>query len=144
MSVVSPTGIRVQEAVGFTGTTQGMTNRQWQAFRSLIHTLKAELELKTFHHGDCVGADAQAHQVARSNGFWIVGHPPSYESKRAYMPCDEYRQPKPYLARNHDIVDECYVMIATPKETEEIVRSGTWATIRYSRKKGRHLFILTP
>jgi hypothetical protein len=51
---------------------------------------------------------------------------------------------KPYLVRNHEIVDDSQVLIAAPKEFTEQLRSGTWATIRYARKIGRTVRIVFP
>ena len=63
---------------------------------------------------------------------------------RAFCKGDETRKQKDYLDRNHDIVDETELLIACPKEPEEITRSGTWATIRYARKKKKKLRIILP
>jgi predicted Rossmann fold nucleotide-binding protein DprA/Smf involved in DNA uptake len=41
------------------------------------------------------------------------------------------------LERNHLIVAACDVLNAAPLQDEEILRSGTWATIRYARKAGK-------
>lgn len=126
--------------IGFTGTQDGMTPKQtialWQQLSLISH-----LE---FHHGDCIGADEEAHDIARLVGAKIVGHPPTNEVKRAFCYFDEEREPKEYIARNHDIVDETQLLIATPKSTVEEVRSGTWATVRYARKIGREVVILDP
>jgi len=54
------------------------------------------------------------------------------------------RKAKPYLARNQDIVDETEVLIAVPAQKKEIVRSGTWATIRRARKAGRLIYFIFP
>lgn len=127
--------------VGFTGTQHGMSRPQ-------AATLAAGLRLlftagDEFHHGDCVGADAEAHAIAAGIGFRIVVHPPTNPSKRAW--CEGVIRPaKPYLVRNHDIVDETDVLIATPRELTEELRSGTWATIRYARKLMRKLCVVGP
>ena len=52
--------------------------------------------------------------------------------------------PKDYLERNHDIVDETDMLIATPGEEQEVQRSGTWATIRYARKQKRTILTIYP
>lgn len=50
---------------------------------------------------------------------------------------------KPPLERNKDIVDMCDILIAVPIDPEvEEKRSGTWATIRYCRKKGKKIVII--
>ena len=51
---------------------------------------------------------------------------------------------KDYLVRNHDIVDVCDVLVATPGQKEEQIRSGTWATIRYARKIRKQIIIVYP
>jgi hypothetical protein len=123
---------------GFTGTQQGCTEPQWTV---LLVELKKATE---FHHGDCVGADAEAHAIAKSFGAWTVCHPPLIEKSRAFTVNDETREPKDYLVRNHDIVDETAFMIACPKGMSEELRSGTWATIRYARKRGKSGIIIFP
>jgi hypothetical protein len=61
---------------------------------------------------------------------------------------DEVREAKPFIKRDHDIVDETEVMLATPVSREEHMRSGTWTTVRYAKKQGRKegdtLFIIKP
>ena len=51
--------------------------------------------------------------------------------------------PKPYLKRNEDIVNKCDVLIACPiDKNKEILRSGTWATIRKARKLNKTIYLL--
>jgi len=57
---------------------------------------------------------------------------------------DEYRNPQDYLVRNQDIVNECDVLVATPKENNEVLRSGTWATIRRATKAKKPVLIVNP
>lgn len=128
--------------VGFTGTQQGMNNRQLIDFEDWV----MGREIKEFHHGDCVGADADAVLIVRAiqPNAKIVSHPPVNESKRAFVESDEVLPPKEYLDRNHDIVDAVHQMVACPKGTQEERRSGTWATIRYAQRKGGLLYIIWP
>jgi hypothetical protein len=126
--------------VGITGTQQGMNARQ----RQLLHMALHDLVATELHHGDCLGVDAQAHLIARELGLFIVTHPPGNMSKRAHCIGDEVRTPKPYLERNHDIVDEVEYLIAIPKGNTEELRSGTWATVRYARRIGRKHYIIFP
>jgi hypothetical protein len=132
-------------AIGFTGTRAGMTPTQIEELRGAL-AFAFELGFDEFHHGDCVGADAQAHAIALEIGFDIVIHPPIVADHRAYsQDFDQIRSSKPYLERNHDIVDETRFLIAAPKQPIEVVRSGTWATVRYARKKPHgNILVLIP
>ena len=122
--------------IGFTGTAKGMTARQ---LGTLTHELQA-FDFREAHHGDCVGADTEFHNLIRRlfPQARIVGHPgfPESDSRRADNPCDEFR-PVPNggpLKRNRNMVDEVDFMFATPLLNKEILRSGTWSTIRYAAK----------
>lgn len=133
--------------VGFTGTQQGMTIEQKRKLAKLIDGYKnGKAIIQEFHHGDCVGADEEADFIALSIMIPRVVHPPIEEKKRAFCRGGDiiFRVTKPYLERNHDIVDETDCLIATPKEDVEQLRSGTWATIRYARKKHKPVFIILP
>ena len=133
--------------IGFTGTQQGMTEEQMKA---LVKALLYAIEIKEVHHGDCIGADAQFHDLIRKidpgRMIKIIGHPSSHfaSEKRAHKECDELREAKPPLARNKDIVDECNYLIATPKTAIEMRRSGTWSTIRYAKDQEKGTFIINP
>lgn len=133
--------------IGFTGTTEGMTPQQ----KSWFNTYLAFFKCHELHHGDAIGADAEAHESALDIAAKIVIHPPNYAAKRAF--CDkktfegmiiEVLPEKWYIDRNHDIVDSCDTMIATPSGYSEELRSGTWATIRYSKKCKKPLLIIFP
>lgn len=127
--------------VSFTGTQEGMTQRQKYALEDLLD----ELVVIELHHGDCIGADEEVNLIALTIGIRIVIHPPDDDNKRAFCKgADEVREPKPYLVRNDDIAEEGEVLIATPKEYKEKVRSGTWATVRYARKKNKNIFVIYP
>jgi len=129
--------------IGFTGTRHGMTDQQKEAFCKLIESK----EFVEFHHGDCVGADEQAHDLVdklRKDGskkIKIVGHPPKYAGSRAHCKFDFEFTPDDYLERNRHIVDATDLMIANP-DTPEKMRSGTWSTVRYARKKGKRIYII--
>jgi hypothetical protein len=97
--------------------------------------------VRAFHHGDCVGGDAQAHDLARMLGLWIVTHPPVNPGLRAFREGGESRPPKPYLARNADIVQQTDLLLAAPAGPET-PRSGTWWTIRYAHSLNKRVVIL--
>ena len=128
--------------IGFTGSQRGMTDYQRETFKELIENL-GPIE---FHHGDCIGADTDAHIIVRhvSVKSEITGHPPIASEKRAFCNCDYLEVLKDYLIRNHEIVKATDFMIATPQQFGEILRSGTWATIRYAKKLKKHITIIYP
>ena len=119
--------------VGFTGTRERLTTAQRYALAALF----ARLTVTALHHGCCVGADLTAHAIGRTNGYHIVGHPPTVGAFRADVQCDEMRPERDYLIRNTDIVAESDVLIACPKEMTEQPRGGTWSTVRKARKAGK-------
>jgi len=128
--------------IGFTGTQNGMTYQQKVTFHKLIN----ELRPKHFRHGDCIGADEDAHDIVLDKSFAsIFIYPPSDPKKRAY--CSQYTslcKPQPYLTRNRSIVDASDMLIACPATKAEQLRSGTWATVRYARKQGKPVTIILP
>jgi len=132
--------IKKHSKVGFTGARQGMTEYQKNTVKNLLMAGQPT----EFHHGDCVGADADAHVLAVRAGIKTVGHPPDISDNRAFCGVNILRETKPYLDRNHDIVDETDLLIACPMRAEEVRRSGTWATVRYARKLGRMILIVYP
>lgn len=127
--------------IGFTGTRNGMTQKQCDAFQMLIMHIRP----KEFHHGDCVGSDAGAHlDVRKCSPFTQVHiHPPNSTAMLAGCRGHVRYEPRGYLERNQDIVNACNFLIATP-EGRETQRSGTWATIRYARKIGKPVIIIDP
>lgn len=128
--------------VGFTGTRDSMTIVQYGEFARLLDSVANDGD--RFHQGCCVGADEEASIAARGQGLWIVGHPPIDKKLVSTFQSDEECEPEEYLVRNKNIVDASTVMIATPGGMVEVLRSGTWSTIRYARKQGRELYIIFP
>lgn len=124
--------------LGFTGTSKGMTGLQTdEIYRLMIGGLE-------LHHGDCVGADAEAHQLALFQKMPVILHPPIRNDKRAFCKgAVSEREPKKYLVRNREIVDETDALLAAPSGPETL-RSGTWSTIRYALKRGKPVSIVMP
>jgi len=145
----------VKTNVGFSGTQSGMS---WNQKANLVQFLRMH-KCITFAHGDCSGADAEAHKIVEkyfeallANDEHcepkIVVHPAVNPVKRAYTLgrkneflvggyiqdgiIYEQTSPAKYLDRNKRIVDTTDILLAFPKEQEMTLRSGTWATIRYA------------
>lgn len=130
---------------GFTGTRRGMTDAQRKSVFSHILQLSALREVVKLHHGQCLGSDEEVLLYAKDiGGIWTVAHPSNLKVWTSQVDSDETREPKPTLIRNRDIVDECDLLIACPGEMAEVIRSGTWATIRYAREVGRRTKICWP
>jgi len=132
--------------LGFTGTQKGMTENQKKIFRQFILNHRP----KNLCHGDCVGADVEAHLIVKDcfPKCHIEIFPPINNSKRAFTtrhstPTIILHPEMDYIARNHAIVDNCDTLIATPKGKEQL-RSGTWATIRYALKCQKNIYIIFP
>jgi hypothetical protein len=131
--------------VGFTGPRAGITGLQKQSIRVSLQKMwnNNPNATKYFHHGDCIGADSVAHDVATSIGYIIVVHPPTDPRFRAFK--DGIVLPeKSYLSRNRDIVDECHLVLAAIPTHSGQLRSGTWATIRYAKSKEKLWKIIKP
>ncbi len=127
--------------VGFTGTRRGMTLGQKAA---LQEHLDLNDDIHFLHHGDCIGADAQAHSIALGFGIQMKIHPPKDQKYRAFCSPGIMAAVRPYLERNHRIVEESDYLIAAPADDHEVLRSGTWTTYRYARRQGKKVLILWP
>jgi predicted NUDIX family NTP pyrophosphohydrolase len=136
--------------IGFTGTSMGMTPQQKIEVAGKLKKLYDE-GFNELHYGLCIGADQQAAIFAKKLGYRVVAHPgvnkknPTNTLFRSdFADNDEVREPKFFIARDRDIVDETELMIAAPNTREERVRSGTWATVRYARKQNREVILILP
>lgn len=127
---------------GFTGTLRGMTNPQHEKVQEIVRRVRPG----RVHHGMAPGADTQFHRLAVDLQIPICGHPAdqtklflfnTYEFSHIYPPY-------PPLVRNHHIVDEVSVLIAAPHQANEVLRSGTWATVRYARKECVTTILVSP
>lgn len=136
--------------IGFTGTQKGMTNRQKLALMSYLYN--NDIDVDEAHHGGCIGADAEFQELMTViyGPYAIHIHPPENKSKvddpgnYFRVPGNQIYQPRPYLVRNKDIVNSVDIMFAAPGQKKEILRSGTWSTIRYTRKIGKELVVIYP
>ena len=134
--------------IGFTGTRTGMTVAQVVAVVNRLQLIAAlRHEVLIVHHGDCMGADEQFHKLVFSHlpDARIVLHPPTNNALRAFCSggCTVLT-PRGYLLRNKDIVHASDIVLAAPATQHEVLRSGTWATIRYARKYGKECVVFPP
>ncbi len=128
--------------VGFTGTKDGITAAQLTALEDLMNRIPG---LREFHHGDCVGADDAAHQLALvARGLWTEVHPPINQKRACGHRGNVRHPPKDFLPRNADIVAAADLLVACPKEMTEQLRSGTWSTVRKARQKRIPIALVFP
>lgn len=124
--------------IGFTGTRNGMTDAQ------KVTVARKFAEWVCLHHGDCVGADADAHAIAERLGMEIIIHPPIDNKLRAYCKAPVILSPATHFARNRNIVNGTDGLIATPRLMVREERGGTWYTIDYAVKVGKPAWIVWP
>jgi hypothetical protein len=131
--------------VGMTGTQEGLTASQRQSVSAWLAENTGSIE--EIHQGDCIGADHAVASWAEMLLIPMVVHPPTFESKRAgtnnFTNVIAVRKPADYLVRNRAIVRATDLLIAVPKGAE-VLRSGTWSTVRFARKQGRPVITFWP
>ncbi|NJN63546.1 MAG: hypothetical protein HC882_00835 [Acidobacteria bacterium] len=125
--------------LGFTGTRIGMTSLQQNTLRDAL------VGVKILVHGNCIGADDQANQIAMDLGIVREIYPSNIPGRREHRSLlgALVHAPSPPLVRNKRIVKRCDLLFAAPRGPET-VRSGTWATIRYARKVGKRILVVMP
>lgn len=128
--------------VGFTGTRKGMNGLQKKSFESLIR----ELSPSEFHHGDCVGADADAHNfVAELVPACVIHiHPPQDNLLRAWKIGAVTHEPLTHFARNRVIVDMCELLIGVSVSPVRLSQGGTWYTIDRAVKREKEVRVVWP
>lgn len=129
------------ETVAVTGTREGMTPKQRQAFKSLLVKLKVSVLI----HGDCVGADAQMDRIAKRLDLRVKTRPANMPKYRAHCEDTEIlADPEDPLVRNRKMVDETKVLIACPQKFKNELLSGTWSTVRYAKNTDSLVWIVYP
>lgn len=133
--------------LGFTGTRGGWTKVQREVIRQCLGALP-ELVL----HGGAEGSDEEFDVLLREAGMpgagiaiYAMAH--RMEFWQARIPAADLvltRSEWAPLSRNKFIAKECDHLLVTPFEMEEVLRSGTWATVRYARSFGKPITIILP
>jgi hypothetical protein len=126
---------------GFTGSSEPTTEAQRVAFGAFLPTSG----MTKFRHGDCINADADAHEIVRTvlPGVHIHGHPPLRRAKRAFCQFDTISKARQYFDRNDDIAEACEELLAMPRQMAE-AGGGTWDTIRKARRRHKPVTIFWP
>lgn len=130
-------------SLGFTGTRKEFVNIQYWKLIEVMEILSATYGV--LHHGGCVGADTVAHMLAHQFRMKTEVHPADMAGMQGLCPNPSVRhEAKPPLARNKDIVRVSNLLLAAPSTFDEVMRSGTWATIRYAREAKLPIIIVDP
>jgi hypothetical protein len=129
--------------LAFTGTRKGMTKAQRRTLRH--HLMTTDKRPTVAHHGRCVGADEDMHDLLLAAKVPVETWPGDIEDLRA--PClgaAVDHEPMSCLARNQRIVEACDYLIVAPAGYTEERRSGTWATARAAREMGKPVYVVLP
>lgn len=131
--------------ISFTGTShQDLTKQQWGDL--LAYLTEHRKHINRIYHGDCINADAQFHQLVEhlEMRHLVVLFPPKSSKKRAFCTAPVIAPPAPYLKRNRKLAEMGDILLAAPAQEHEVLRSGTWSTVRYARALGKPVKIFTP
>lgn len=132
------------------GTRVGMTVAQKDGF---VKILKEYTDVGELLHGDCIGADAECHNLARGvvgRAFIVHIYPPVDERQRAFCHLNdvgelEMHDAGAFLKRDFKMVKAADLVVAFPSGRKEQKRgSGTWAVIREARRKRVSLVVVYP
>ncbi len=133
----------MKKTIGFTGTRNGMSDKQKKNVKEYLETNKADIERVL--HGGCVGSDEDFHKMCRHFRREVyLGHSvldPNDKSMRGNIKgANTVHEAEPYLKRNRNIVNICDVLLATPNDYSQ--RGGTWYTINNARGRGKNIEVI--
>ena len=133
--------------VSFTGTRDGYNDHQAAGLRKWLREHRNRIVVAA--HGCCSGADIQFHHLIREicgKSVFIAVYPSTAKTAAPIPEDADYVADRlPPLERNPLIIRTGPdVLLATPKEMAEVVRSGTWHAIRFANKAGVRTEIFWP
>lgn len=115
------------------------------ALIKIAQTIEPRGEPLIFRHGDCVGWDAEGHDIAHECGFSIIIHPPTNPALRAFKTGAVLVMPeRPYLRRNRDMVDTSERAIICPDGASYRIGSGSWYTWKYALAQKIDTLLILP
>lgn len=129
--------------VSVSGTREGASDAQLLALaETLLHYKETHGSNVELHHGDCLGVDVQAAEVAAIMKYEVVSHPPTKNNMRAFHDSDVIMPTKGYLERDRDLAELCDVLIAMPLVHDVNAESGTWYTIRHAMRINKDVIVI--
>ena len=133
--------------ISMTGTRRinTLTRQQLTNFKELMKEYR-DKGYTHLNHGDCVGADAVAHEIAIELGLKVIVHPPTNPKSRAYCNGDNVTilDAREYKVRNQTLVNNGDILLALPHSNQEYNRSGTWHSVRQARRTKLPIIICYP
>ena len=112
--------------IGFSGTRCGMTLLQRRAVYRVFRWYRDHRNAITVHHGSCVGADAEAHDIARMLGLAVALHPgvsadgsSPLRAECAMLEGERVWRPASYGVRNQAITACTGVLVAATGDGTE-------------------------
>ena len=131
--------------IGFTGNRYGLTPEQEEQIISILDKYSNII----VSHVDCIGSDTDFHKLCikykethLDKTIRIYIFPPNNPTLRAFNQADVLMPEKPYLERNLNIIKNSSILIACPiDKNKEILRYGTWSTIRQAKKHNVFTYI---
>ena len=132
------------KSLGMSGTRNGLSDKQKIIARKWFQSCY-DNGYREFHHGDCVGSDAECAKIAKEIGYRIIAHPPTNPALRAFFEGNDVILPeKTYMKRNRDIVNSVNSMLFFPKQSHEPkeLKGGTWQTYKYADSINKSLQII--
>lgn len=125
-----------------------MTDKQVESLDKVIGTLAKRFStIGIFHHGGGAGSEERAALLARVKGLKVTAHPTTnvnHRSRRLSLTSHIIMPPVDNALKNRNIVNISDLMIAAPYEEREVMRAGTWSTVRYTRLLAKPIIIIYP
>ncbi len=132
--------------IGFSGSRHGMS--QYQNGFVWDFLIKKHQQIYVAVHGDCIGSDAEFHDMCEELDIHVDIYPPVNDKFRAWklpvMDKGTVYEAKTYGVRNALIVSRCDLFLATPHSIERVTGSGTWMTIELAQVNKVKTIVIPP
>jgi hypothetical protein len=126
--------------LSITGTSRGATEYQLEEITSILNLhYSPNIE---FHHGNCIGVDFQAANIAKRLGYEVICHP--HLDDKIIHDSDQVMVSLPHFVRNRILVNICDMLIVAPFESTPQKLGGTWYTYDYAVKINKPVTLIYP
>lgn len=122
--------------ISFIGAPGGMNAYQ----KTSVERLLKMFEPTEVHHGDCLGADEEFHNIATRLNLYTASHPQKDEELKANCMANHINLAKSKERANRDLVKVCELLLAAP-DVPEGHFDPTWMVIRTAKRTGRAVVV---